>query len=386
MRVGIVGLWFERGNGYLTRGLRSLLLPGCRPFIYARVGYIVGKDGRVPHMEIEGPWDLPDVTRITRYGVDPKHCAQWILKNQLQAVIWNEEYNHDLVRQVSRLLGDHRCCQIAYLDWVGPENWVKALPTAYDHLLSATQRTVELLRDEYGLEVHRFQWGLDTGSYVAPTGSKPDHLFFHNAGWGGVNYRKGSLLLLRSWRRLFEGGSFQSPPGAVEPSLLFHTQKPLEEWPPSSRELLETSERIEVVEGTVPEPGLYHRARVYVGPSLLEGLGLTFPEALAAGLPLITTDAPPMNEHGDGSCAIRVPVGKMRPRQDGCAFPETHCSTKSLQVALRNCAYSKEIFLQEMGRRARKYAVQNLDLWITGPLFRELIRRLVSMEATARWT
>jgi glycosyltransferase involved in cell wall biosynthesis len=50
---------------------------------------------------------------------------------------------------------------------------------------------------------------------------------------------------------------------------------------------------------------LYDHGDVCVQPSHLEGLGLQLLECQAAGMPLITTDAPPMNEHNPW---MRIPV------------------------------------------------------------------------------
>ena len=41
---------------------------------------------------------------------------------------------------------------------------------------------------------------------------------------------------------------------------------------------------------------IYKHGKVYVAPSRREGLGLPILEAMACGLPVITTNAPPMNE------------------------------------------------------------------------------------------
>jgi glycosyltransferase involved in cell wall biosynthesis len=66
------------------------------------------------------------------------------------------------------------------------------------------------------------------------------------------------------------------------------------QWP----ELPPLGENVELVCGGVADPAeLYEYGDVCLQPSRWEGLGLPLLECQASGLPLITTDAPPMNEH-----------------------------------------------------------------------------------------
>ena len=85
---------------------------------------------------------------------------------------------------------------------------------------------------------------------------------------------------------------------------------------------------------TVPPPGLYHLGRVAVQPSKLEGLGLTLVEAMAAGAPLITTDAPPMNEFVMPETGWLVPVKEWRAREDPIIFQEAHGAPEDLARAM----------------------------------------------------
>lgn len=377
IRVGLIGLWFERGNAYLTAGLREMLLPEMEPYIYARTGYIVGFGGREKHMEVGGRWEVPNVTRLPEYGIDPVHCASWIRDNKLCAVIWNEEYNHALVRRVRSLLCDYRspvgseCQQIAYLDWVGQDAWVKELPGTYHHLTCATTRTQKMM-EEKGVKSHKFQWSVDLDLFKPGT-KEPSHLFFHNAGWAGTNFRKGSIAVLSAWKSAFDS-NYRALPGCISPSLLIHTQKPLKEWPAGCQKEIKRDPRIEVVEGTITAPGLYHRGWVYVGPSLLEGLGLTFPEALASGLPLITTDAPPMNEHGNSETCTRVSVKSTKMRGDGCAFPEHYVDIPELTKAMVVWARKDKKVLLVARAAARACAESLYNRKKNSPDFQSLIR------------
>jgi glycosyltransferase involved in cell wall biosynthesis len=56
------------------------------------------------------------------------------------------------------------------------------------------------------------------------------------------------------------------------------------------------SDNVEVRPAPKSNSDLYHDGDVCVLPSHWEGLGLQLLECQAAGLPLVTTDAPPMNE------------------------------------------------------------------------------------------
>ena len=108
--------------------------------------------------------------------------------------------------------------------------------------------------------------------------------FFHSAGMGGVELRKGTDILVRA---------FQQVTGNAQ--LIIHSQVGLDRYA-SVASLIHNDPRIEFIEATVGAPGLYHLGDVYVYPSRLEGIGLTIAEALACGLPVITTDCAPMNE------------------------------------------------------------------------------------------
>ena len=57
-------------------------------------------------------------------------------------------------------------------------------------------------------------------------------------------------------------------------------------------------------------------------------------EAMAAGRPLITTDAPPMNEFVTPETGWLVPVTEWRAREDPIVFQEAHVAPEDLARAM----------------------------------------------------
>jgi len=111
-------------------------------------------------------------------------------------------------------------------------------------------------------------------------------------GYGGPENRRALVEILDGW------GSISKPPrltvrAQVEPEL------PKE---------FAVSPTIKFDVKSVPEPAdLFTDFDVAVQPSKYEGIGITMLEAQAAGLPVITTNAPPMSEIAPD---LLVPVGR----------------------------------------------------------------------------
>ncbi len=119
----------------------------------------------------------------------------------------------------------------------------------------------------YGVDCHRFHLGAD-GS------TRPFRFIFV----GAITARKGIPLLAEAWRKL-------NPPDA-ELWLVGPT-------PAKARRLLSQIPRLHVKKA-VPQrevPALLQQCDVFVFPSYFEGFGLVLLEAMACGLPVITTTA-----------------------------------------------------------------------------------------------
>ena len=122
-------------------------------------------------------------------------------------------------------------------------------------------------------------WCLDLDSLPSRSIKGPARTFVHNAGLVDADDRKGTRDAIDAFRRTRR----------KEIRLIVRLQK---EAP-----LPEIDDRIDVQIGNVQEHAdLYRDVDVAIQPSKMEGIGFMILEAVCAGLPVITTDYPPMNE------------------------------------------------------------------------------------------
>jgi glycosyltransferase involved in cell wall biosynthesis len=137
----------------------------------------------------------------------------------------------------------------------------------------------------------RLPWCLDIESLPTQFVKGPARTFVHNAGLVDGDDRKGTRDTIDAFRRT----------GRKDIRLIVRLQK---EVP-----LPEIDERIDLRVGNVQHyADLYRDVDVAIQPSKMEGIGFMILEAVCAGLPVITTDYPPMNEY------VLQPELKVRPR------------------------------------------------------------------------
>jgi len=123
-------------------------------------------------------------------------------------------------------------------------------------------------------------WCLDLDSLPARSITGPARTFVHNAGLVDPDDRKGTRDTIKAFLRTRRN----------DIRLIVRLQK---EVP-----LPEMDERIEVRVGNFENHAdLYRNGDVAIQPSKMEGIGFMVLEAVCAGLPVITTDYPPMNEY-----------------------------------------------------------------------------------------
>jgi glycosyltransferase involved in cell wall biosynthesis len=366
MNIGIVTEWFERGAAYVSRAYLETLSQTHNVFIYARGGERFGRG--------EPAWDRDFVTwgrevKGMRYDyIQFGDLKRWAERRRLDAIIFNEQASWQIVSQARKLpvlLG-------AYVDYYTkdtvPFYWL------YDFLLCNTRRHHGVFAEHP--QAIFIPWGTDLQLFRPHSDAlaRPGQVtFFHSCGLSA--WRKGTDILLKA---------FQHTSGPAR--LVIHAQTSLEQcfrlWTRGNeaqiaRDLVSRDRRIELVEREVPAPGLYHCGDVYVYPTRLEGIGLTLAEASASGLPVITTDAPPMNEMVvAGSNGSLAPVDHFEPRWDGYYWPLNICSEKGLADAMQDYIDSRES-LAAFKRRSRAYAEEHLDWRNNSALLLDKLPQLV---------
>lgn len=347
MNIGIVTTWFERGAAYVSKAYMKVLSPPHKVFIYARGGEKYGKG--------DANWDLPCVTWGPRFqgiakdshnAVSIPHFWKWLRDNAIDLVIVNEQHTPEIAEQFASLgytVG-------AYVDYYT----AKTIPDfdAFDFLLCNTKRHYSVFRHHH--KPLFIQWGTDINlfkpSLFYPERNQSDTIvFFHSSGWEGKRLRKGTDLLVKA---------FQEVSGKAK--LIIHSQVPVEDYGDVAKTIRKDT-RIEFIRKTVPAPGLYHMGDVFVYPSKLEGIGLCIPEALACGLPVITTDNAPMNEFvEDGYNGLLARVARTLQRKDKYYWPETYVDIGDLAAKMQFYVDHPEVIAKHQ-KNARRSAEEKFD-------------------------
>jgi len=342
MNIGFVSIWFERGQSYVTKILRDILSRQHNTFVFARTGGVYGE----PKLEKSGYWEVPNLTTYPEYKIPAEILKKWITDNRLQAIVFNEEYDWDLVNAAK----ETGIKVLTYLDYYKDE-W-KSNMDVYDAVLCSTHRTYNLVKNV--CKASYIGWCVDLDLFKPVGDDAADrYTFFHNAGWLGINYRKMTpavILAFDAISRIFQ-----------DASLLVHSQAELKKMPLQIVDIIKSNPRIEYHFATVKAPGLYHKGKILVFPSKLEGLGLPLPEGLACGLPAIVTDAPPMNEFiKNGYNGMLVKVAHRIIRHDNISFPEEIVDINDLALKMAE-ALKNPGLIHVMGQNARRYAETELN-------------------------
>lgn len=339
MNIGFVSTWFERGAAYVTKAYINAVNDKHNIFVYARGG---------ESNAIGDPnWDLPYVTwglNLRGTKINRRHFSNWVKQNNIDTLFFNEQRDYDILIYLKKNFPKIKLG--AYIDYYKEDEIDKF--ELYDFLICNTKRHYSVFKDHP--QCFYVPWGTDIDVFKPQNTEKNQVTFFHSV---GMSLRKGTDVLLKTFieKKLYK-----------ESKLIIHTQINLEKHFGYAKEELHKY-NIEVIEKSVGAPGLYHLGDVYVYPTTLDGLGLTLYEALACGLPVITTNNPPMNEVVKKEVGYLVDIEKIYSRSDGYYWPLSICSGESLAAGMMYYVDRKGE-LEKLKNGARNYAIQNWN-WST---------------------
>jgi glycosyltransferase involved in cell wall biosynthesis len=317
--IGIVTTWFERGAAYVSRQYHEVLSKHAEVFIYARHGNEehVDENYRQDYVTFGKKVDLPVSTAL-----DLEDLKRWIKEKELDIVFFNEQHWWPAVWECSEM----GVITGAYVDYYTDET--VPLFENYDFLICNTKRHYSAF--EWHKQAVHVPWGTDTDLFKPrnfdPVDPEGGLVFFHSCGFSP--YRKGTDLLLKA---------FEDVQGKAR--LIVHSQGELKERSPESAQSVDrllSQGRLEIHEKTVAAPGLFHLGDVYVYPSRLEGIGLTMAEGLACGLPLVTSDNPPMTEFTDDAFCKRVRIERTFKRKDNYYWPMCEVDVQDLTACMQH--------------------------------------------------
>lgn len=355
--IGFVTIWFERGQAYVTKMLRDVLSRQHNTFVFARTGSVYGE----PKLETSNFWNVTNLTSHDQYKIPPDVLISWIKENNLDAVIFNEEYDWELVKSAKST----GIKVMTYLDYY-KEDW-KPFMRFYDKVLCSTQRSYHLVKNI--CNAHYIGWAVDIDLFSPAENGSGKYTFFHNAGWLGVNYRKMTPAVILA----FDAVSRHFP----DITLFVHSQVDFDKLPSTITRIIKENPRITYHVGTEPAPGLYHKGRILVFPSKLEGLGLPLSEGLACGLPAIVTNAPPMNEFiKNGYNGFLVRVARKINRHDNIAFPEEIVDINDLALKMSEAANNIDL-IKKMGFNSRQFAETELNPSVLGDRLNDLFYKIM---------
>jgi glycosyltransferase involved in cell wall biosynthesis len=222
--------------------------------------------------------------------LDPKFSDDKVrsILRGLSGIIFPERHNwHPQLLPIARELCVKTVCMPNWEWFAGKDKQWQLV----DLFACQTRFTVSIVR-KYGFtNVIYIPVVLDASRFPGRIISGEARLFIHNAGLVDPDDRKGTRDTIEAFKKVKRENI----------RLRVRMQKEVK--------LPKLDDRIEVVAANLPDPAnLYVDGDVAIQPSKMEGSGLMVLEPLLCGMPVITTNYPPMNEY------IRTAQLLVRPR------------------------------------------------------------------------
>jgi 1,2-diacylglycerol 3-alpha-glucosyltransferase len=281
MRIGIVGYWFNRGQGVVARHLRSALdALGHETFVLARPTR--ASNLKPSFVDREGVWDQPGVTAASAYEIPWPEYEAWAADNSIEVAFFDQNYQ---LEEIARLRGGGVRTVGRFVWEAFSAGHVAPATEAMDVIYSLTRAERERYAG-FGIDSPLIPWGCPPELLGVEARRDPELVKLIYPG-GFMSARKPFEAVLRAFR------------GTEDPRLRLVFKAQVPRGGRKVRRLARRDDRIEVISedlGTDEYHRLFAGCDVCLAPSRWEGLGLHLYEATAFGMPIVTNDNPPMNE------------------------------------------------------------------------------------------
>lgn len=220
------------------------------------------------------------------------------------------------------------------------------------------EKLVTRVRNEFGFpwRVTRVPGSVDTERFVFRPRGRCQRFLFCN-GHGGYAGRKGAHVLAEAARL------------APEIPILLYSQ---------TADLPALPRNVDVRPAALCPEDLYREGEVCIQPSRWEGMGLHLLEAQACGLPLVTTNGPPMREYRP----YRL-IDAVRGTRDmsGQPLPVHEARPEHLAAVLRELWHTD---VSQVSQAARQFVVAHHSWQANVPQLKALLETTVTRDGTRR--
>lgn len=324
---------FESGLFYLAESLYKLLIrEGHRVRFIPKVKYL--REGTVFHPSYLAPQNPADFEHLEMIKFSAERSLEeqiynTCVKHQIDTTISFETLmeKSNWISHLKRRL-DVEVIDVPMIEWVNKKFLEGKSYNLFDQIWCLTDQSEEIFKKYGYANAKRMSWDFVDREIFFPDPNpfaSPGIYFYHAASLNAEYSSKNTDLVLQVFEKVIQ----QNPEvhlwltgKIVDKNQL----KTISKFPANIKVLGEVIERKKL--GNV-----YNNVDCVVAPSFKEGLGLNLFEALACGCDLITTDAPPMNQHQK---AYLCSVDSFK--QDGSLIPRAQINFDSLyQQVLKVC-------------------------------------------------
>jgi len=343
-RIGFFSLYgWGRGMCYVTKMYADMLISEYDIFILQIDDKPIGDEFKNEKFNISQAPNGFDIT--------DKDFAKWITDNKLDAVVFNEykQWGQETTNLV-KTTKDLGVKAYGYLIW---ERYKAGQTNFYDRLLAPTVSMERFYRRQKVRNFIYMPYSLDLENEFPATmdvKKSEKFTFFHPGGWGGVHNRKNTNAVLQAFNMLDNENT----------KLIITSQRELN--PELKTKLDVFKGEVEIIDKDLSRQEFikyYYKSDVIVLPSKWETIGIPILESLAAGKPVITTDAPPMNEFIRTGLNGYIATGEMR-AYDGISVNGIDVDVTSLKNQMESSM--NEFFYPLTAKNARGVAESIYDI------------------------